>query len=309
MDLFDTHCFIEFFYRLEKGFLNEHNSKFSLRQLNEKYGVFDGCENLARRICEYIVKWNKTVTVNSPKIVKFKISDSNWVGVVELLLYNDTNSNIAAAYVPNKSNIIDKVFNTLYLQINLKNFSKEKILVSLMHELTHAYEDYNRIVKGKETLSDVVLKTGYNRNLVGMYMGYKNCLSYIFYYIHGFERNAFITDLYAELKNCHERFVKIDDIIDFLKHTDFYGNYMVICDWIDDIAKIDNKDEQDAILKFCENDISNMKFRSYKHFVKYLLKKKYSILKKYNTLIPKIAYDYLDFGNLLNNFDGNLTNG
>ena len=47
MDNLFTHIFIEFYYRNGK-FLNEHNSKLTFRKLNESYGVFDGCYELAK---------------------------------------------------------------------------------------------------------------------------------------------------------------------------------------------------------------------------------------------------------------------
>ena len=53
MDNLFRHIFIEFYYRNGK-FLNEHNSKLTFRKLNESYGVFDGCYDLAKQIYNHL---------------------------------------------------------------------------------------------------------------------------------------------------------------------------------------------------------------------------------------------------------------
>ena len=258
MDNFDTHCFIEFYYNLNKGFLNEHYSIYTKEQLNEMYGVFNGCEELARELSDWILAWSRSVDTNR-SIIKNKIIDTNWIKMVDAVLYKDIYSYTGAAYTPTKSKIIQNKFDPLHLEINLKEVTKESLLVKLMHELTHAYEDYNRIVNGKESLTDIILRKGNNHNMVGVYNDGKKYLSYLFYYIQGYERNAFMTELHAELKNSNKRFNKLSDIIAYLKQTKYYTNYMTICSWIDEYAQIDDKIAQENILKWV-SEISNVNY-------------------------------------------------
>lgn len=312
-DTFRTHCFIEFYYHLGKGFLNEHNSKLSFRKLNESYGVFNGCRTIAEQITEKVI--NTPCGENECKIVNMMLNNS-WINMVEIAIYCDNNTITTAGYDPQKSFITkcgngkEKVskFYPLKLVVNASKIAgnSTKLTVALMHELTHAYEDYNRRQNGNGSIGDEARRLGYYKNNVLSYDGdYENYISAMLYYITGFERNAFMAQFKGELDVCDKHFNSIGEIIDFLKNTQIYNNYDVVSSYIDFFSTEIEEEVQPFVLEFVEK-ISNLKFSTYNRFVKYLQKKKYEIERKMNTIIPKIAYEKLSFGNELNSFDSEL---
>ena len=299
-----THIFIEFYYRNGK-FLNEHNSKLTFRQLNESYGVFDGCYELAKQIYNNIKEIN--LKSGESRVLNLHIKNCKWIDTFEIMVYYDENSNTGAAY-NTSSQIVKSVNNTRkFLPLKLSvNLASNKIVINLMHELTHAYEDYNRKINDKPSITDKALDNGYySNNLVGNYDNEKKYISYILYYLTDFEVNAHLSQLKGELQNCDKYFVNIQQIVDFLRKTDVYKRYSIIKNYIDFFSSISDEKSQSIVLSWV-SDLSNLKFGTYKNFVNYINKKYDKIERHMDRFIPKIAYEYLDYGNILNNFNGKL---
>lgn len=84
-----------------------------------------------------------------------------------------------------------------------------------------------------------------------------------------------------------------------------YERYSVIKSYIDFFSNISDEESQSIVLSWV-SDLSTLKFRTYKNFVNYINKKYNKIERHMNRFIPKIAYEYLDYGNALNNFNGKL---
>ena len=223
------------------------------------------------------------------------------------MVYYDENSNTGAAY-NTSSQIVKSVNNTRkYLPLKLSvNLASNNVVINLMHELTHAYEDYNRKINVKPSITDKALDNGYYlNNSVGNYDNEKKYISYILYYLTDFEVNAHLSQLKGELQNCDKYFVNIQQIVDFLRKTDVYKRYSLIKSYIDFFSNISDEKSQNIVLSWV-SDLSNLKFRTYKNFVNYINKKYKEIERHINRFIPKIAYEYLDYGNTLNNFNGKL---
>ena len=282
MDNLRTHIFIEFYYRNGK-FLNEHNSKLTFRKLNESYGVFNGCDLLAKEIYNAIKGTN--LNGGNCRIVTLNLKDNKWIQTIEIMVYNDEISNVGASYVSSSKisfcglKSSQQKFSPLKMNVNLKH---ENIIISLMHELTHAYEDYNRRTNKNKSLNDKVLDNGYYlNNSVGNYDNEKKYISYILYYLTDFEVNAHLSQLKGELQNCDKYFVNIQQIVD-------------------------SDEKSQSIALSWVSDLSNLKFGTYKNFVNYINKKYDKTERHMNRFIPKIAYEYLDYGNTLNNFNGKL---
>lgn len=304
MDNLFTHIFIEFYYRKGK-FLNEHNSKLTFRKLNESYGVFDGCYELAKQIYNNIKKMS--LKNGESRVLNFPIKNSKWIETFEIMVYYDENSNTGAAYNPS-SQIVKSDNNTWkYLPLKLSvNLASNNIVINLMHELTHAYEDYNRKINDKPNITNKALENGYYlNNSVGNYGNEKKYISYILYYLTDFEVNAHLSQLKGELQNCDKYFINIQQIVDFLRKTDVYERYSLIKSYIDFFSSISDEKSQSIVLLWV-SDLSNLKFRTYKNFVNYINEKYNKIERRMNRFIPKIAYEYLDYGNTLNNFNGKL---
>lgn len=309
MDSFTTHCFIEFYYRTEKGFLNEHNSKLMFFKLNESYGVFDGCRTLAEQVADRLI--SEEVEEGEARIVTIQLNNK-WINRIEAKLYINGGTNEMAAYMPGESKILicgngkDKVkkFYPLRLNVNMYNPSKKTLVLRLMHELTHAYEDYNRQVKGARSLESTAIWNGDYLNTMD-YEGIKQCVSYVFYYFRCYERNAYIAQMKGELETSEEHFSNIGEIINFIKNTTTYKNYSTLCKYVDNFAKIKDENTRKQILGYTR-EISNFRFNTYEQFMKYMEKTKRDIERKFNTIIPKMAYETLSFGNHLAQHEGEV---
>ena len=304
MDSLRTHIFIEFYYRNGNKFLNEHNSKLSFKELNESYGVFNGCETLAKKIYNRL---RELKLQNGERIIiTLELENNQWIDSIDVMAYVDEQSNTGASYISSSELALygnRNKFSPLELTVNLNS---KNIVVNLMHELTHAYEDYNRRIKGKKNMIDRALESGYHLNKrVGNYDNEKKYLSFILYYLTDFEINAHLSQLKGELQNCNKHFYNIQEIVDFLRKTDVYKRYSIIKSYIDFFSSISDEKSQSIVLSWV-SDLSNLKFRAYKNFVNYINEKYNKIERHMNRFIPKIAYEYLDYGNTLNNFNGKL---
>lgn len=304
MDNLRTHIFIEFYYRKGNKFLNEHNSKLSFKELNESYGVFNGCDVLAKEIYNRVNKIS--LESEEARIITLNLKRHQWIDSIDVRIYIDEQSNTGASYNPSSEIVLcgdRKKFSPLELNVNLKS---KNILVNLMHELTHAYEDYNRRIKGKKSITDKALENGYYLNRsVGNYDNEKKYLSFIFYYLTDFEINAHLSQLKGELQNCNKHFYNIQEIVDFLKKTDIYRRYSIIKTYIDFFNNITDKESQTIVFGWI-SELSELKFRTYQKFLKYINNKYDKLERHMNRFIPKIAFEYLDYGNTLNNFNGKL---
>lgn len=289
---FKRHLFIEFFYNNEKNFLVE---QLSLDNINEQYGVPNECEKMTRVI---ISSLDKDKHINNIEI------KNSWVKNIKII--HNGNPNVIASYLPYDSLIYSSTnndsttyfYNPLTITLNYTNSNNKEIFVALMHEITHAYEDYCRRIRNKETLISNGIKYGYNKNRIQTDDVNEYIISKILYYTYRVERNAFIASMVGELKHSNKHFSSIGEVLDFIRNTNTYGNYMNVINWINDFIDITDKDIQNEALKYIQN-LSNLKFKTYRQFEKYLIKKKYEIINKFNKIIPKIAYEHLNTGGLM----------
>ena len=92
VDSFPAHFFVEMYYNREKkngGFIYEEKLDHShFTQLCESYGVFNGCEEVTKKIMEIV----DYMLENSINIFQTKIKDGRFIEKVEIKLRNTSNS-------------------------------------------------------------------------------------------------------------------------------------------------------------------------------------------------------------------------
>ena len=125
------------------------------------------------------------------------------------------------------------------------------------------------------------------------------------YYLAEHEVNAYLSELKGELQNYGEYFVNIQQIVDFLRNADICKRYNKIKSYIDFFSRITDDKSQKIVLQWVD-ELSNLKFRTYQNFINYINKKYDKFERHMNRFIPKIAYEYLDYGTTLVNFNGEL---
>ena len=108
----------------------------------------------------------------------------------------------------------------------------------------------------------------------------------------------FVSSMVGEFKNCNKYFISIKEVIDFITNMKVYRIYERVNKWIDGLSEITDNAIQNEILEYVKR-FSNLRFNSYNKLIKYLQAKKNVINRKLNSIIPKIAYEYLDSGGLM----------
>ena len=289
-DTFPAHLFIEMCYgRKNKwGLIYEqklNRKKFKL--LCETYGVFDGCYKLAEEILFYIKDKIPTAINNDFYIF---IKNSNFIDKIRLITYNGD----CASYEYEESKIVNGKFSPLTITIGVVD-NEKNILSSIMHELTHAYEDYKRYMNNAISLTKKAKNVNYAETVKGVssYDELKSMLSYLLYFLNEIERNAFITEMDGLLSLCNQKFHNIQEVLNFIRETKPYSDYQQVFELGEMICNVTDKLAQYYILTRLK-EISNHKFTTYNQFVKWLSNKIYKFQRKFNEIIPKMAAQHLN---------------
>lgn len=285
-----THIFIEYFFRHKKGFISEQRTRSKTKQLFEAYGLFNGCYEISKYICDNIIKSTKDY-------FQIKINNVSFIDTVRVEIdYYETDS---CAFVTDKnygSVIKNGKYDPLLLYVGADIVNDEKSLLPLiMHELTHAYQHFNLLLRNSNYgLGEIGEKNKYFKNLEyqPMLPKYQSQMKDILYYFYNFEHGAFIATIQGFLKNTNHQFSNIEEICDFIKNTVIFKNYETIFKWVENMKEITDKRTQESILAYVES-CSAYTFNTYNQFVKWITNKSYQIQKKFNEIIPKIAYDNL----------------
>lgn len=296
-DTFPAHFFIEMCYGRKNryGFIYEQNlSHRDFKTLCESYGVFNGCDKIA----EEIINLSEKAYLNGKKSFNININNCSFIDKVEVIFEEGG----MCAYFPNFSKIINKKFKPLNLKIGLKCV-KEKQIALIMHELTHAYEDYQRNIKNVQGLDDKAKKLGYYKNPMQSTPYYelsKRKVSYILYHLTDFERNAYIASIKGLFNQSNNKFNNIKEALQYIRQTVFYRNYQKIFEWGKTLCNESDKTRQNEILQYVE-ELSNFKFNTYNKFVKWLSSKILKYQEKFNKIIPKIAAEHFIMAESFNN--------
>lgn len=254
----------------------------------EKYGVFDGCEEIAYELEDYA----KEAYSRDMKSFAYTPSENCLANEIEAIFVRGRSCTF-------KSNSIissNGKYSILRLNIGLDSLLENNIFGSLMHELVHAYENARRIEGESEDLKQNALKTGYNNvtiEKINTYNGLKQHLARLLYHLTDFERNAYIAQIYGDIKSRKEPFDSLDDALKWIYGTVPYHNYMVILDFAERLANINDEGKQAKILEMV-NELSNHNFKNYNQFTRWLKNKVYKYNRKFQQILPKIAADNLN---------------
>lgn len=175
---------------------------------------------------------------------------------------------------------------------NLEIYSS--VYYAVIHELNHAYEDFQRMVKGKETYQQWLEKTGYlkNNNLRKM-DSYANDLSNILYVLSPTEINASVAEIYGKLKGKHYgmSFMAADKI----RETPALKRLVDAYDNLENLKAITDKKTQQQIIDNY-NEITKQKIVNYDDLISNLkddldYTSRY-IFNKSSKFIPRINAEY-----------------
>ena len=281
-----SHLFIEYYFKKKRLYLLEDLNYYkNINQLLENFGIFKNADSIANIIYKNILNDK----------LEFKLNN-DWLYNIKFI-YNNT---IIAAYDTKNSKIINNKFNPLILHINKdKLLNDENSVISIIvHELQHAYEDYNRQIKNKENLMNSLLKNNYLKITKYTDDEIKKQINYILYFSNKIEQNAFIAQLVKQIKDEKFNFNSIEEIYNYIKTKTIFKNYIKVLNSIDLFINCNDLDIQNNIINYL-NDIISNKFNTYNQVIKFLNNKKEKMLNKFNKIIPKIIYNNISISEFL----------
>ena len=262
------------------------------KQLFESYGIFDGCKEAAEEIETAVIFKNND---NSPVIT---VSPKSLTFVNKVTVYLIGEKIGKGAYDETKTKVNkDGTFDEIVIYLNNDTSSKEMI-TTLMHELTHAYQDYNLRKKGK-SLGGQGKKVGYDITMDYVH-GEKNNgplaknMAMLFYMLNQFESSAFLTGLLNDVKNAltNNHFKNITEAVNYIK------KHSRVFDYYNKINRMTSKycnpnlplDLKQLIVKAAKTT-SRYNFQNFKQVSNWLKSHTYKLSDKLERTLPKIVND------------------
>lgn len=261
------------------------------RIINEKYGIYDGCEELVNFIVkdifshdtlDYQFEYNRE-SLKDIKNIFFKklIIDIDMSAEEE---YGECDDNLSI----DKDLIVDEIWINIYE----KKPNKRSIKGTLMHELTHVYNNYMMLLKGNNSFIDTARSDMY-RNIINIRGGNtERELKFILYFLLGYERNAFIGQLKSELESHRNKINTPKDALEILKKCPIYQTYLRVDNTIR--YHLTNSKDSDLIANIYKEITGSDKNESSLKILKRLKSQSDKALKKLNTIIPKLCVENLN---------------
>lgn len=263
------------------------------RIVNEKYGIYDGCEELANYITNDI--FSRHAFDDASQYSKENLGDIKNIFFKELTVDIDTSSDDGGECDDEISIGNDLLIDEIYINIYLGNPTKSEIKGILMHELTHIYNNYIMQLKGDKNFIKTSRSAMY-QNIIDMSGGpIERDIKTVLYFLLGYERNAFIAQLKAELEDHKDKINTPREALEILKNCSIYKTYMRINNIL--TRHISNQNENPdsqliaQIYKQITGDKSN---ESSMKILKRLKSQSNKAIKKLNTVIPKLCVENLN---------------
>lgn len=195
--------------------------------------------------------------------------------------------------------------NTIYLEIGASsekyfNENIDKYIKTIVHELLHGYEDYNRIKNTGQGIF-VYYNEKYKNSVANLNSqnDVKLWLSRCNYFLNDQERNAYLsqieTDIESIFKNEHitiENF-NYSDFKNKLKNTDIWKIYFQLSVFILKLKNSKWSNEQKQYVEDIWNQLYNKK-KTFNQINKELYNNWQKFEKKFEQLVPKIICRYIE---------------
>lgn len=263
------------------------------RIINEKYGIYDGCEELA----DYITKdlFGKSNIDDEHVYHRGDLKNISNIFFNALIIDIDTSSDDGGEcddnIVINKDSLVDEariyIYNT--------NPTKPGIKSILMHELTHLYNNYIMQMGDKMGYINVSQSEMY-KNIIDVSGGnVEREIKQILYFLLGYERNAFISQLKAELDMHKSKIKTPHDALRVLKNSPIYITYLRVKSIIEYYIKKQQESPESILIANIYKDIvGDDSNESSIKILKRLRSQSIKAIKKLNSTIPKLCVENLN---------------
>lgn len=285
-------------YEIEKDIINRlyfHTCiEFKLNHnlypyIVENYGKFDNAGLVVKHIINELE--------NNFESQKIDCQDDNvYFKYIDVEI--NTQQNGVASFIEYKD---DTVFIKLYCKSSddLKKYI-DLYIKTIIHELLHGYEDYNRIKNtGQGIFAYYNDKYKNSFNNINSQNDIKMWLSRCNYFLNDQERNAYLSQLESDIENIFKNeHIKIEDFnyTEFknkLKATDIWKEYFKLSIFILKLKNSKWNNDQKQYIEIIWNDLYNEK-KTFNQINKELYKNWQKFEKKFEQLVPKIVCKYLE---------------
>ena len=264
------------------------------RIVNEKYGIYAGCEELADHIVNDIFSHN-----NLDAEFIYNSSDLKGIDNIffdKLIIDVDTSSDEGGECDDNININKDLIVDEVRINIYLSKPKKHEVKGILMHELTHVYNNYMMQLKGNTNYIKTAQSDMY-RNITDMNCGMTEWdIKQVLYFLLGYERNAFIAQLKSELDNHKDKINTPLDALKILKKCPVYVTYIRVYNTIQRYIKYaEDNPESELIANIYKQitDTKNSNESSIK-ILKRLKSQSIKAIKKLDSIIPKLCVENLN---------------
>lgn len=303
-------------YAFYQEFAIQESLKNSLlTPINEKYGVYDGQIKMLSDLSISIID----ALENNHEISSFYLNKNDlkdYKNIFYEYFCIRIKDNCDSSYLPERSkyNPKTKLFDQVIIDINYTeiNFGNYKsILKILVHEMTHAWQNYLMNVKGK-SLSDFsgddqkyrINLNSKSHNII------ENICKEILYMTESFEINAFLSEISTTLEKClkdeyqnikndiNKDFVESSKIISYkdayklFTETHTYKKYAELRSAFYQIDESKIKQIRDIFVNYY-NKVNKTNL-TWNKIYKIINNKFIKIFNKFDTNVPKLYYEYYE---------------
>lgn len=267
-------------------------------RFDERFGLFYGCQEMTEIIIKKIKYYWETKSNEYPNGFGFEMLpkdfndiDNVFFSVLRIYVTDAFNS----TYNPNVTIYNEDAHKLEYVEIVINvNGDDNELQRKIEHELTHAFEDYNRKVFFSKSLREI-LDENYIKAIKKM-SNMNNKLEEIqsarfIHYLNKQEINANMGAFEAALHN--KKFDKYEDGMKLIKATNTYKHYEDLAEVLE--LMIEKKLEKEVIDDICNSLRSYDEYKNHTNnqIIKNLENRLRKFFKKFNKIIPKLVYDKL----------------
>ena len=255
----------------------------------ENYGKFDNAGLVVKHIIDELQDNFESQKINCQ-------DDNVYFKYINIQINNQQNG--FATYIKYQDNT---VFIELFCKsLNDFKFNIDSYVKTIIHELLHGYEDYNRIKNtGQGIFAYYNDKYKNSFNNINSQNDIKMWLSRCNYFLNSQERNAYLSQLESDIEKIFkDEHIKIEDF-DYtkfknkLKETDIWKEYFKLSVFILKLKNSKWNNEQKQYVEFVWDHLYNEK-KSFNQIVKELYNNWEKFEKKFEQLVPKIICKYIE---------------
>lgn len=255
----------------------------------ENYGKFDNAGLVVKHIIDELQDNFESQKINCQ-------DDNVYFKYINIQINNQQNG--LASYIKYQDNT---VFIELFCKsLNDFKFNIDSYVKTIIHELLHGYEDYNRIKNtGQGIFAYYNDKYKNSFNNINSQNDIKMWLSRCNYFLNSQERNAYLSQLESDIEKIFkDEHIKIEDF-DYtkfknkLKETDIWKEYFKLSVFILKLKNSKWNNEQKQYVEFVWDNLYSEK-KSFNQIVKELYSNWEKFEKKFEQLVPKIICKYIE---------------